>query len=78
MSQDLEMLQAGEAPDLKELDRQIQSEVDAEFSYLSSEAKMAVVESKLKLFFNANRRHELIQIDLGENASKKTKDHLFG
>jgi hypothetical protein len=64
------------APDLKKQEQEIRSQVATELPNLSPEAQEAVIQSRLKILFNQNRP-TLIQVDLGDNASKKNKENLF-
>lgn len=64
------------APDLKKQEQEIRTEVAKELSNLSPEAQEAVIQSRLKILFNPSRP-SLIQVDLGDNASKKNKENLF-
>lgn len=80
MSQgEVEKFEAG-APDLKkkqaEQEQQIRQEVGATFPDMSPEAQEAIIQSRLKIL-NNHGRPTLIQVDLGEDASKKAKDDLF-
>ena len=80
MSQgEIEKIEAG-ASDLKkkqaEHEEQVRQEVGSEFSDMRPEAQDAIIQSRLKIFNNPGRP-TLIQVDLGENASKKAKDDLF-
>ena len=80
MSQgEIEKIEAG-APDLKkqqsEHEGQIRREVGSEFPDMSPEAQEAIIQSRLKIFNNPGRP-TLIQVDLGDSASKKAKDELF-
>ncbi|MFZ3229832.1 MAG: hypothetical protein WA160_06480 [Pseudobdellovibrio sp.] len=72
---EIEKIKAG-APDLNQIDQKIQNEVEAEFPYLTPEARKAIVESRLQII-NGPPTGKLIKGDFGDNASKKVKDDLF-
>ncbi len=59
----------------RDFEKEITLEVEKEFSYLTPEERASIVKAKLKLL--NQHRPALIQVDLGENASKKAKDNLF-
>jgi hypothetical protein len=57
-------------------EQQIRQEVEAMFPDMGPEAQEAIIQSRLKILNNPGRP-TLIQVDLGEGASKKAKDDLF-
>lgn len=71
---EIEKINAG-AEDLNQLDQKIQREVEAEFPYLTPEARRAIIRSRLLII--SPPAEKPVRVDLGENASKKAKDNLF-
>ena len=58
-----------------DFEKELISEIDKEFSYLTPEERASIVRAKLKLLIE--NKPKLVQVDLGENASKKVKESLF-
>ena len=81
MAVDLEIdpIKAG-APDLKkqqdELEKSIRAEVEKNFPQLPKEAQEAMIKSRLGIALSSGKP-ELTKIDLGIDAGRKIKDHLF-
>ena len=76
---EIEKLNTG-APDITkermENEKKIRNEVESDFTTLTPEAREAIIQSRLKILDNPSRP-KLIRVDLGENASRKSKDDLF-
>ncbi len=76
---EIEKLNTG-APDITkermENEKKIRNEVESDFTTLTPEAREAIIQSRLKILDNPGRP-KLIRVDLGENASRKSKDDLF-
>lgn len=60
----------------EELEQSIRKEVESSFPHLPSEMKEAIIISRIKSLNNTEKPN-LVKVDLGENAGKKTKEGLF-
>jgi hypothetical protein len=73
---DIEKQEMGAPKFDPDLEKQIRYEVEKEFSYLTPAEKEAMISSRLKIS-NPGTRPSLIQVDLGDDASRKIKEDLF-
>lgn len=68
------------APDLnksiEEQEQAIRQEVNKTLPHLSSEARESIIQSRIGILRNPTRP-QIVQVDLGENASRKVKEGLF-
>ena len=68
------------APDLqKDWAKQeeiIRTEVNIRLPHLTPEARESIIQSRLSILINPTRP-KIVQVDLGENASRKVKEDLF-
>jgi hypothetical protein len=68
------------APDLqKDWSQQeeiIRTEVNTKLPHLTPEARESIIQSRLSILINPTRP-KIVQVDLGENASRKVKEDLF-
>lgn len=79
MDTNIDSIQTG-APDLKkqreDLEREIRAEIESTLGHLSTEIKEAMIRSRVSIAMNSGKS-ELVKVDLGENAGRRIKDHLF-
>lgn len=54
----------------------IQNEVNSQFPHLTPEARESIIKSRLAIINNP-RKPSIVQVDLGEDASRKIKEELF-
>jgi hypothetical protein len=54
----------------------IRTEVNARLPHLSPEARESIIQSRLSILINPTQP-KIVQVDLGENASRKVKENLF-
>lgn len=68
------------APDyskkIEQMEKEIREEVEKDLPNLSPEGREAIIRSRLGIL-NPSTRPTLVKVDLGGNASKKSKDGLF-
>ena len=62
--------------EIKKMEQVIRIEMEAELPHLSPEGKEAIIRSRIALL-RRPERPLLIQIDLGPDAGKKSKENLF-